>query len=123
MSTPPPFVFGASAFGVGAFGGSLIPGSLRVQAVAAGFYNGIYRYVGDVFDLLSANDYSDSTAVINPPTDPDYPLYGWMLSVPQNTPLYSYALANGGASTSVIASQGVNQGGQRVWGNARRYVV
>lgn len=123
MSTPPPFAFGSSAFGVGAFGGSLIPGSLRVKAVVAGFYNGIFRDPGDIFDLLSANDYSDSTATINPPTDPDYPLFGWMLSVAQTTPLYSFALANGGASSNAVASMGTNSAGQKVWGNAGRYVA
>lgn len=66
-------------------------GSARVQAVAAGFYLGIYRNIGDVFDLVNTADFSDSTASLVPPGNPDYPVYGWMLSVPASTPLFSFA--------------------------------
>lgn len=64
---------------------------MRVQAVAAGFYNKIYRDIGDVFDLLSTGDLSDSTVSQVPVGNPDYPVYGWMLVVPGNTPLFSFA--------------------------------
>lgn len=72
--------------------------TIRVTAVAAGAYGGIYRDVGDVFDIDSTR-YSDSTVSFVPVGNPDYPLYGWMLQVPANTPLYSYALSNGGQSS------------------------
>lgn len=73
--------------------------SLRVQAVVAGDYLGVWRDAGDVFDLIDAADFSDSTASMVNIGNPDYPLFGWMLSVPSSTPLYSYALSNGGLST------------------------
>jgi hypothetical protein len=91
VSSLNPFAFGQSAFGVGSFGNNLIPGSLRVQAVAAGFYNGSYRNIGDVFDLLQVADFADSIASFVPAGNPDYPVYGWMLSVPATTPLFSFA--------------------------------
>lgn len=100
-----------------------IIGSSAVQATARGDCLGIFRDIGDVFLLTDPGQFSDSAVSQVPVGDPDYPIYGWMLSVPQNTPLYSFALANGGASTVVIASQGVNKGAQQVWGNAKRYVV
>lgn len=86
-----PFAFGDSPFGVDYFGGSLIPGSLRVRAVTPGHYNGSYRDIGDVFDLLNANDFSDSTASMVPPGNPDYPLFGWMIGVPATAALFSWA--------------------------------
>ena len=77
---------------------------MRVQAVSRGYYNGAWRDVGDVFDLLSPSDYSSSTASIVPAGNPLYPLYGWMQQVPSSTPLYSYALANYGFSSIVVAA-------------------
>ncbi len=71
----------------------------RCQAVQAGDYNGIYRDVGDVFDVFNPTDFSDSTVSQVPVGNPDYPIYGWMKLVPSSTPLYSWALANGGASS------------------------
>ena len=70
----------------------------RVQAVTAGFYGNDYKDEGDVFDLASANDFSDATVSYVSPTNPDVALYGWMLKVPASTPLFSYASA--GASTT-----------------------
>ena len=70
---------------------SLIPGSLRVQAVTAGYY-GEYRYPGDVFDLKRTGDFSDST--VNYQAAGGEVGYGWMLSVPANTPLYSWIQSN-----------------------------
>lgn len=64
---------------------------MRVQAVAAGFYNKDYKDIGDVFDLLSPADLSDSTVSQVPIGNPDYPIYGWMLVVPSNTALFSWA--------------------------------
>ena len=66
-------------------------GSARVQAVSAGFYRGDYKDIGDVFDLVSTADFSDSTQPQTPAGNPDYPVYGWMLSVPASTPLFSWA--------------------------------
>jgi len=70
----------------------------RVQAVAAGFYNGDYRDIGDVFDVNVLFLSSVGVSFV-PPGNPDYPLYGWMQTVPNTTPLFSWALANGGASS------------------------
>lgn len=64
---------------------------MRVQAVAAGFYNKDYRDIGDVFDLLNTGDLSDSTVSQVPAGNPDYPIYGWMRVVPGTTPLFSWA--------------------------------
>lgn len=76
------------------------PAGFRVMAVAAGDYMNIYRDIGDVFDLVTANDFSDSTVSFVPPGNPDNPVYGWMQQVPPNTPLFSWALATGdGLST------------------------
>lgn len=72
--------------------------TIRVKAVTSGSYGGTYRDVDDVFDIDSAF-YSDSTVSFVPVGNPDYPLYGWMLQVPNTTPLYSWALSNGGASS------------------------
>lgn len=69
---------------------SLIPGSLRVMAVSAGYYNGILYNAGDVFDLLAAGDYADSTQNLQNPNN--YGV-GWMLSVPATTPLYTWESA------------------------------
>ena len=71
---------------------------VRVQAATAGTYNGTFRDVGDVFDV-AATLFSDATLSQVPVGDPDYPLYGWMLQVVAGTPLYSWASANGGASS------------------------
>lgn len=72
--------------------------TIRVQAVTAGDTAGIWRDIGDVFDIDSSK-FSDSTVSYVPVGNPDYPLVGWMLLVPPGTPLYSYALSNGGQST------------------------
>lgn len=64
----------------------------RVVAVTAGYYAGVYRTAGDVFDIAQAADYSDSTV--------DYQInsnnigYGWMLRVAQNTPLVNWLDSN-----------------------------
>lgn len=76
---------------------------LRVQAVAAGWYAEIWRDIGDVFDI-KASDFSDSSVSFIPPTDPAYPVFGWMKVVASTTPLYSYALANQGASTLIYST-------------------
>lgn len=64
---------------------------MRVQAIAAGYYLGDYRDIGDVFDLANTGDLSDSTVSQVPVGNPDYPVYGWMLIVPGTTPLFSWA--------------------------------
>lgn len=64
---------------------------MRVQAVAAGFYRGDYKDIGDIFDLVNGADLSDSTVSQVPIGNPDYPVYGWMLQVASTTPLFSWA--------------------------------
>jgi hypothetical protein len=71
--------------------------TIRVQSVAAGFYRGDYKDIGDVFDLANGGDLSDSTVSYVPVGNPDYPVYGWMLVVPSTTPLFSWA-ASGNSS-------------------------
>lgn len=71
---------------------------IRVQAKRAGTTANVWRDVGDVFDVDSTQ-FSDSTVSYVPVGNPDYPLYGWMTQVPGTTPLYSYALSNGGMSS------------------------
>lgn len=79
--------------------------TIRVQAVTGGFALGIWRDIGDVFDIDSSL-FSDSTVSMVPVGNPDYPLYGWMLQVSGATPLYSYSLAHGGQS---LPAQGTYQ--------------
>ncbi len=87
----------------------------RVRAVAAGYYGGRLRAVGDVFDI-PYDDYSDSTKnyVTQEADDPDSPFYGWMILVPNNTPLYDQSLqgstcglVSGASGTYGRNSQGV----------------
>jgi|SRR5271154_3466548 len=68
-----------------------LTGSARVQAVTPGQYMGDYKDVGDVFDILNTQDFSDSTVSQVPIGNVIYPLYGWMLSVPATMALYSWA--------------------------------
>lgn len=89
----------------------------RVRAVSRGAYNEIWRDPGDVFDLLFAQDFSDSSKSVVPVGNPLYPLPGWMVQVPQSTPLYSYALANYGFSSIVVATYQSGTGGPPgIWG-------
>jgi hypothetical protein len=83
----------------------------RVQAVQRGQYGGVFRDKGDVFDITNASDLSDSTVSQVPVGNPDYPLFGWMLVVPNATPLYSYALSNGGNSSVVQGTYSANSQG------------
>lgn len=83
----------------------------RVKAVQRGQYAGIFRDVGDVFDIANSTDLSDSTVSQVPPGNPDYPLFGWMLVVPNATPIYSFALANQGSSTPVQGTYSNNSQG------------
>ena len=76
---------------------------MRVKAIAPGYYGNIFRDIGDVFDLANSGDLSDSTVNQVPSTNPDSPVYGWMLVVPGTTPLFSWALSAGGASNSLSA--------------------
>ena len=91
---------GWSADGFITSGSPIIPPPVRVRVVRAGYYAGEYRNIGDVFDIASITDYSDSTMNLVPIGNPDYPLYGWMLQVPPTTPLYNYARVSGSASTA-----------------------
>ena len=80
----------------------------RVQAVQRGAYGGIFRDVGDIFDIQNASDFSNSTVNYGSVTTPSY---GWMLQVASATPLYSYALSNGGISTLVQGTYSANSQG------------
>ncbi len=82
---------------------------MRVQAVATGFYNNQFRQIGDVFDLLSPSDLSDSTVSQVPVGNPIYPIYGWMLVVPGTTPLVNQSL--NGRSSSVTGTYQANSQG------------
>lgn len=90
-----------------------IIGSARVQAVQAGFYAGIWRDIGDIFDIADPGDFSDSTVSLVPVGNPDYPLYGWMLQVVPAAPLVEYSLSGNGASTNVTGTYSTNSQGVR----------
>lgn len=90
--------------------GSIIGPLMRVQAVQRGFYNGLFRDVGDVFDIYATGDYSNSTVNYGSVATP---LYGWMKQVPNSTPLYTFSLNNGGASTPVQGTYGINSQGAK----------
>lgn len=80
----------------------------RVQATQRGQYANIWRDVGDVFDIANASDFSDSTVNYGSSATP---FFGWMVQVPSATPLYSFALANAGASTPVQGQYAANSQG------------
>lgn len=63
----------------------VLPG-FRVMAVTAGIYRGVYYYPGDVFDLVTALDYSDSRK--NYQFNGSEWVPGWMQMVASSTPLY-----------------------------------
>jgi hypothetical protein len=65
----------------------------RVTAVTAGWYGGVFRTPGDVFDILYASDYSDST--VNYESGAGETAYGWMLAVAPTTPLFNWLQSNG----------------------------
>ena len=54
-----------------------------VKATSQGYYDGIYREIGDVFQLDSIADLSDYN-VDQDPNTPDSPIRGWMLQLPGN---------------------------------------
>lgn len=82
--------------------------TIRVQAVTDGEYGGQFYEAGDVFDLLSAADFSDSTVNYGPNSGTVQ--LGWMMQVASSTPLYQ-------ARTSGLTSVGtyfpVNDGSRR----------
>jgi hypothetical protein len=87
--SPVSLLAGASSYSIAAQNADLIfstalPG-FRVEAVTAGVYEGVYHIPGDVFDILTAADYSNVS--VNYDTSGLTQLYGWMTEVPQNTPL------------------------------------
>lgn len=63
-----------------------LPPGFRVRAVTAGIYHDHYYNPGDVFDLATANDFSDATVNIQPLGE-EYAA-GWMVRVAATTPLY-----------------------------------
>jgi hypothetical protein len=67
------------------------PVPVRVRATAAGYFEGVYRDIGDVFDISDTSDFTDSAQSQVPVGNPDYPEYGWMVIVPSSTPLFSFA--------------------------------
>lgn len=81
----------------------------RVKAVAGGFYGGIWRDIGDVFDIANAGDFSNSATNYGSAATP---FYGWMTQVPGTTPLFSYALSTGqGLSYATIEIYGTDTAG------------
>lgn len=67
--------------------------SLLVMAMQDGYYQGLFHPKGDVFYILNAADFSDSSVSLVPPGNPDYPIYGWMQFVsPQPVFLQSESL-------------------------------
>lgn len=63
------------------------PSGFRVTAVQPGTYQGLYREIGDVFDLAVGTDYSAYNVNYGP--NAGTPQLGWMMQVPQTTPLFS----------------------------------
>lgn len=62
----------------------------RVMAVTAGLYGGNYYNPGDVFDIVLASDYSDSTK--NYQAGGGEYAAGWMIKVPSGTALFQAAV-------------------------------
>ena len=92
----------------------------RVQATKGGFYGGIWRDSGDVFDIYNASDFSNSATNYGSAATP---FFGWMTQVAGNTPLYSYSLSNGmGLSDPYVSVQGVDSAGHPLW-SIPSYVV
>ena len=68
---------------------------MRVQAQAQGFYGGITRNIGDVFDIVDAQVASSAVDYLANPNNVQLqgyevgsgPMPGWMLTVPASTPL------------------------------------
>jgi hypothetical protein len=58
----------------------------RVTAVFPGTYADVYFQEGDVFDIASSADYSDSS--VNYQVNGNQSAYGWMMRVAQSTPLF-----------------------------------
>jgi hypothetical protein len=67
-----------------------IAGGFRVMAVTAGQYGGYFYQPGDVFDIVAAADFSDSS-INYQAAGGDYVL-GWMVKVPSTTPLSQAAV-------------------------------
>lgn len=64
--------------------------AIRVQAVRVGQYAEQTRNIGDVFDIASLADFSDSTLdALNGGEGKQF--LGWMIQVPSNTPLVANA--------------------------------
>lgn len=82
-------VFSGSSIVLTVSRGSQFGASIRVQAVTAGVYAGQYYQPGDVFDLATSNDYSDSTQ--NYQINGNEYAAGWMIQVASSTPLFQAA--------------------------------
>jgi hypothetical protein len=62
-----------------------------VKAITAGYYKGIYREIGDVFQLDSINDLSNYL-VDQDPGSADSPVWGWMMLLAGNPmPILGYS--------------------------------
>jgi hypothetical protein len=70
-----------------------LPPGFRVMAVSAGEYMGVYHTPGDVFDIISSNDFSDSSVSYAGP-DANTVQYGWMRQVASSTPLFNFLESN-----------------------------
>lgn len=68
-----------------------IAAGFRCMAVTAGLYGGLFYQPGDVFDILKASDFSDST--VNYQFAGGETVYGWMVRVAPSTPLSQAAVA------------------------------
>jgi hypothetical protein len=92
----------------------------RVKATQGGFYAGIWRDIGDIFDIAVAGDFSNSATNYGSVATP---FFGWMTQVPGNTSLFSFALSNGmGLSDPYQSVMGVDSAGHPLW-SIPRYVV
>lgn len=92
----------------------------RVKAVQGGFYAGVWRDVGDIFDIATSNDFSNSATNYGSAATP---FFGWMTQVAGNTPLFNYSLSTGcGLSDPYQSVMGVDAAGHPLW-SIPRYVV
>jgi hypothetical protein len=66
---------------------------VRVQAVSSGYYGGQLYFPGDVFDLASAGDFSNSALNYAGP-GANTVQFGWMKQVSNSTPLFTWLQAN-----------------------------
>lgn len=71
--------------------------ALLVKAVSVGFYNGIFRNIGDIF-YIAPQDFEDAS-IDYAEGDTGYPEYGWMQLAPMGQVTASYSTAGLTAAT------------------------